>query len=378
MREPIKLYIPNYYNSQVVDKNRLILTKTKSLLKEDTNNAKYIASIEKVENYQCSIPEIGEKYRKIATNCFHRDREKGWELPITVSNCKVYEYGWDDQSYHFRIYWIVISEKFMLQVFGFFEPQYSAFYKRHFMAYFQGIEIDTTFDFSKTNSPTKIFKYKPVNIVVEELQELIDSERQKEEKVKYLEKNLKISNPNFYPVLEAELKEKEETTIENFICSDWNMYYDLYNIENFSDPDSTIEWEDNSDIYKYFDKPYTNNTKVNIVCNEKVCDLEALKNLVTNRNLVEQSLLSFFEHYTFGNGGAYADGVHYLWAKTEIERLHNTTFTNQEFLKRNLCLQDIILNENTDEIKLYFKCSWDTEHGIDVIVNKKFECRTEE
>ena len=91
--------------------------------------------------------------------------------------------------------------------------------------------------------------------------------------------------------------------------------------------------------------------------------------------MVEEKLLSFFEHYTFGNGGAYADAIHYKYARIEIERLHNTTYTNQEFLKRNLCLQDIIFTENTNELKLYFHCSWDTEHGMDVIVDENFDCK---
>lgn len=92
-----------------------------------------IASIEKVENYQCTIPEIEEEYRAIATYIFQRDREKEWELPFKISDCKVYDYNWDDQQYHFRILWIIISEKFMLQLFGLFEPQYTTFYKKHFM-----------------------------------------------------------------------------------------------------------------------------------------------------------------------------------------------------------------------------------------------------
>lgn len=377
MNKPIKLCIPNYFDEETFEGNRLVLTKTKSLLKEDTNNAKYIASIEKVENYQCSIPEIGEDYQKIATNCFHRDREKEWALPITVSNCKVYEYGWDDQNYHFKIYWIVITDKFMLQLFGFFEPQYSVFYKRHFMTYFQNTEIDTAFDFSQTKAPKELFSFIPVNIPVEELQQRIDDEKQKEEKTKYLEEYLKVSHPNFYAVLEAELKEKEEVNIENFICTDWNMYYDLYHPENFSDPDSTIEWEDNSDVFEYYEKPYTDNSKVTIVCNENDFDFVILKNLIANVKTVEQKLLSFFEQYTFGNSGAYADSIHYQWAKTEIERFHKTTYTNQEFLKQNLCLQDIIITDKRNELKFYFKCSWDTEHGIDIIVDENFKCRIE-
>ncbi len=375
MKKPITLYIPSYYDKQTVNGNRLVLSKTKPLLEEDNNKAQLMASIEQVENYQCTIPEIEEEYRAIATNCFHRDREKEWALSFKISNCKVYDYNWDDQHYHFKILWIVISEKFMLQLFGLFEPQYAAFYKRHFMIYSQDTAIDTTFNFSKTQDPKELFSYKSVAVGIEELQELIDGEKQEEAHAQYLEENLKTSNPDFYTVLERELKEKEEVSIENFICTNWNMYYDLYNPENFSDPDSTLEWEDNADVYEYYESPFTDKSKVNVVCNELAFDLSTLKNLIKNKEMVEEKLLSFFEHYTFGNGGAYADAIHYKYARIEIERLHNTTYTNQEFLKRNLCLQDIIFTENTNELKLYFHCSWDTEHGMDVIVDENFDCK---
>lgn len=375
MKKVITLYLPNYFDKQTVDGSRLVCTKTKPLLKGDFNDAKFVASIEKVENFQCAIPEIGEEYQQIATKCFHRDRANKWELPQKVSNCKVYTYNWDDESYHFRIYWIVITEKFMLQVVGFFKPTYSSFYKRHFITHLQNIEIDRTFDFSKTYNPKEIFACKPVNIAVEELQELINVENEKQSKTRYLEENLKTSCPNFYDVLIGELEENEEVSVEKFIFTDWIMYYDLHNVENFSDPDSTVEWEDNSDIYEYYEKPNTDTSKLNIVCEESFCDLNALKNLIKNKDKVEEKVLSFFEDYTFGNGGAYADAIHYQWVKIEIERFHNTTYTNQEFLKRNICLEEIILRENTDDIKLNFICSWDTEHGAEVILDKKLNCR---
>lgn len=252
----------------------------------------------------------------------------------------------------------------MLQLVGVFEPKYADFYKKDFLIRALDTEIDTTFDFSSENNPMQLFEFQKVEANIEELQELIDFEKQKAEKETFLKENLNIANPHFYHILEAELKEKGEVKIDSFMCTDWNMYYDLYNPENFSDPDSTIEWEDNSDVFKYYETPFTDNTKVNIACYENPISLDALKNLVKNKDKAEQNLLSFFEQYTFGNGGAYADAIHYQWAKIEIERLHHTTFTNQEFLKRNLCLKDIIFTENPNELKFYFKCSWDTEHGL--------------
>lgn len=377
MKKPITLYIPEYYNEKIIDNNRLIVNKTKALLAEDQNKSKFIASIQNTKEYICNIPEISNEYRERATKSFHKDREENWELQTKVSDCKVYTYNWDDKAYHFRIYWIVISEDYLVELVGIFEPKFSGFYKQHFMTYPLCSEIDTNFDFSSENNPNQLFECIPVEINIGELQERIDTIKQQEDKQKFLDENLKISNKNFYTTLATELKENEEASIDNFICTDWNMYYDLYNPENFSDPDSTIEWEDNSDVFEYYKKPYTDNSKITIVCNEEVCDLNALKNLVSNINIAEQKILSFFEHYTFGNGGAYADAVHYQWAKIEIERLQNTTYTNQEFLKRNLCLEDIIITENTNELKLYFKCSWDTEHGIDIFIDEDFECKLE-
>ena len=56
-------------------------------------------------------------------------------------------------------------------------------------------------------------------------------------------------------------------------------------------------------------------------------------------------------------------------------RGRNVTYTNQEFLKRNLCLNEIILLDNTDKLQLNYKCSWDTEHGIEINFDKNYECK---
>ena len=377
MKKPITLYIPDYYSQKSIEGNCLKFSKIKNLLKEDNNNAMFIANIEKIENYQCNIPEISKEYQSRALKRFHEDREENWELPTKVNECKVYTYYWDDNAYHFRIYWVVISETYMLQLVGIFKPRHSAFYKKHFMLCGLDTEIDTAFDFSKEKNPENIFNYKKVEINIEELQERIDFEKEKKERDIDLKENFKISNSKFFAILKEELKEKEEAKIESFICTDWNMYYDLYNPENFSDPDSTIEWEDNSDVFDYYEKPFTDNSKVTITCYEEDFDISILEKLIENKEIAEQNLLNFFELYTFGNGGAYADAIYYKYAKIEIERLHNTTYSNQEFLKRNLCLTEIETIKSTNELKLRFACSWDTEHGIEIILNAKYECKTE-
>lgn len=375
--KPIQLKIPNYFDHKIADDKRLKLVKAKPLLPEDDNSAQVIASIERVPDYQCDIPELSDKYNELATKFFHRDRKEGWELANEYAGCKVYTYNWDDEAYSFRIYWFVINEEVMLQLVSICEPKYANFYKQNFMLRALDTEIDKLFDYSKNTNPSALFDVKPIEIPVSDLQELIDSKKAKEEKAQFLAENLKVSNPNFFAVLEAELKEKEFATIQAFLCTDWNMYYNLYNPENFSNPDSTIEWESNADDYEYYEKPLTNNTKTEVYYGNSICNLNMLHFVVEHKKQVEQVLLNFFENYTFGNGGAYADAIHFEYAKIEIERLHKTTFTNQEFLKRNLCLASINILENPDEISFQFHCSWDTEHGIEVVMNKDFECWAE-
>ncbi len=239
-------------------------------------------------------------------------------------------------------------------------------------------QIDTSFDYTTMQNPDTLFEINTVPDAVESLQALVTSEKIKEAKARFLERQLKVGNPNFYAVLEEELKERKLATVEAFMCRDWNCYYDLYNPENFSNPDSSIAWEDNSDAYEYYEQPLTNNTKVAISVLDNNPNLKGLRKLIKRKERAEQHLLDFFEHYTFGNGGAYASGIHFEWAKIEIERLHKTTYTKQEFLKRNLRLASIALMANTNSLELDFDCSWDTEHGIKIVLNEKLECSTED
>jgi len=353
MNKPITIYIPDYYNQKNIDDNCLKLSKTKPLSKKDDANAMLIVSIEKIENYKCRLQCISEKDRETITNNF-----KSAKLSLKIADCETYALNW----HHFIVRWLDISKDYVLQLMMVVtKPQYLAYHTTHFSSVFYKTEVNKNYDYSNISDIGKVFKIKLLKEV------------QKENEI-----TLKITGSQFLKTLKKELEEKEEVQIESFMCTDWNMYYNLYNPENFSNPDSTIEWEDNSDVFDYYEKPFTDNSKITIVCNEKVFGLDTLKNLVSNTGTAEQKLLSFFEHYTFGNGGAYADTVHYQWAKIEIERLHKTTYSNQEFLKRNLCLEDIIITENADKLKLYFKCSWDTEHGIDIILDKNFECKAEE
>jgi len=352
MKKPIKLYIPDFYGEQLVIENGILLTKTKSLSKESFTDAKYFISIEQTENYKCNLPNISDREREVITNNF-----KSSKLSLKIANCDTYALNW----HNFIVRWIAISEKYVLQLMVLTKPQYLAFHTSQFSRGFYETEVDKDYDYSEVLEIDKVFAI-----------EFLKEAQTQNENI------LNLADSLFSLKLKKELEEKEDVQIESFICKDWNMYYDLHNPENLSDPDSSEEWEDNSKDFDYYEKPLTDNLKVTIVCSENTSDFVALKSLIANYKKVEQKLLQFFEHYTFGNGGAYAGAIHYQWAKTEIERLHGTIFTNQEFLKKNLCLQDIIITDVKDELKLYFKCSWDTEHGIDVIVDKNFECRLEE
>lgn len=377
MQKPISLYIPEYFDKVDFGKKQMVAKKTKKIIPKDSNNSTFYASIEQIENYQCSLIEIGQRYCEIATRCFHRDREEGWEMSVKVDNCKVYHYNWDDEAFHFKIYWFVISEKYMLQLCCIFEPKNASFYKWNAIQNFQQTKIDTSFDYSQEHKTAHLFSIEKTVYIKEELQELMDAQQQKEDKEKYLTEHLKLSNPKFYKILLQELQDKEEATIESFMCKDWNMYYNLYNPENFSNPDSTIEWEENSDCFEYYEKPFTKPEKTDISCSSGKAIIAPIQQLVEKKKTLEKNLLTFFENYTFKNLGAYADGIHYKWAKIEIERLHNCTYTNQEFLKRNLCLERIELTAEKHNITLHFNCSWDTEHGIDILVKNGTKCSIE-
>ena len=172
------------------------------------------------------------------------------------------------------------------------------------------------------------------------------------------------NQPDFFVSATKQLEEYEEVEIGSFICKDWLVYYNLYNPENFEDPDNPPEWYTSADIYDYYETPYTNPDKVLLFCNEKTVDLSALRNLIEHGEQREQEILSRLVKYTFGNDSAYAAGVHYDYAKKTIEQLHQKTYTKEAFLKRNLCLDTIELVADQSVLLLHFDCSWDEEHGL--------------
>lgn len=151
---------------------------------------------------------------------------------------------------------------------------------------------------------------------------------------------------------------------DNFICKDWNVYYNLYNPENFEDPENPSEWYDVSDVYEYYETPLYTSKKVTIYSTEKIEDFTFFKDLFKNSLDIEKKLLHIIVNYTFGNDGGYGIPEHYEYAKKTMENLHKSKMTNNEFIKRNLCIDMIQLVNNKNELILHFHCGWDEEHGL--------------
>lgn len=156
-----------------------------------------------------------------------------------------------------------------------------------------------------------------------------------------------------------------ELEIENFICKDWKVYYNLYNPENFQDPENPPEWYDVSEVYTYNEIPFSSEN-IKIYSPEKNQNFQVILELIENSHTMESKILNGIVHYTFGNGGTYADCKHYNYAKKTMELLHNISFTNEEFIKRNLRLHTIELGREIDELILHFDCSWNEEHGLTI------------
>ncbi|UZR98095.1 DUF6985 domain-containing protein [Chondrinema litorale] len=184
---------------------------------------------------------------------------------------------------------------------------------------------------------------------------------------------MKITDPDFFDTLKESLPKKNQVEIDNFMCKDWNVYYELYNPENFEDPlNPPGAWYDPNSNYEYYEKPFRGTEHITIYTDEEKVSLTALQKLIKNSDSIEQEILSTLVNYTFGNGGAYAEGKHYAYAKKTIELFHNTTFTDEEFIKRNLRIDTIVIPAEKDEVHIDFRCGWDGEHGIIVkIKNNK-------
>lgn len=86
MKKPITLHIPDYYDQKYIDGNCLKFSKTKPILEEDNTKSIFLASIEKIDDYQCNIKEIPEEYLTRANKFFKQDRAENGELPIKVGD----------------------------------------------------------------------------------------------------------------------------------------------------------------------------------------------------------------------------------------------------------------------------------------------------
>ncbi|KZL20622.1 hypothetical protein PsAD2_01108 [Pseudovibrio axinellae] len=181
-------------------------------------------------------------------------------------------------------------------------------------------------------------------------------------------KILKLENSNFYSKLISTISEDfdRQAQIEKFICKSWEIHYDLFNPENFEDPEDHELSKNNPDYFEELEIPHTNAAILDVFGHnrQKDYDVTTLQDLIKHTALIEERILDFFIHYTFGDGGAYAEGKHYRYAQTTIEDHYKTSFTQKEFVRRLLRLQTIILPSAIDGLKLEFMCAWDMEHGV--------------
>ncbi len=366
MEPPVSLSIPDYFNVNNSTHSEVALLKTISLTAGDDNKARLYASVEARKNYQYKVQAIEEKYREIATSLLQRDIANEWELPVTISGCKLYSYHWDDAKVHFRMYWIIISEDWLLQITGVFDPAHSRYYKTHFMTFIQQVNIDTGADFTTLfRNKAPIFSLQFIPVETAPLAELMVETSRQKEVADYLKESLNITHPDFLKVLQQQLAQQEEATITNFICTSWNLLFNLGNPENFEDPDDAPEWYDPGHVLTYYETPYTKPAQI-LILSPKGYNSTMLNSFIKNIAETEERILIFAEQYTFGDGGAYAAGKHFRFAKKAAENLLNKTFTNKEFLTKNLCLRSIELTDDADKIIFDFHCSWDEEHGWQV------------
>ncbi len=179
---------------------------------------------------------------------------------------------------------------------------------------------------------------------------------------------LKSEDPQFYAKLLSTVLEDydNEAQIEKFMCKSWEIHYDLFNPENFEDPEDQ-EWSQyNPDHFEELKVPHPEAATLNVYGHErqKHYDFTTLQDLIKNPASFEERILNFFVHHTFGDGGAYAEGKHFRYAQTTIEDYYKTSFTQKEFMLRLLRLETIILPSAEDGLKLEFMCAWDMEHGV--------------
>lgn len=159
--------------------------------------------------------------------------------------------------------------------------------------------------------------------------------------------------------------------IENFLGIDWSLSYELYNPENFEDPDNAPQWYDPKDCYTFSETPTRSPHMIEISGANTPENIFLLKEILENHKTIESTLLSYLVNYTFHDGGAYAAWKYFYFAKKTIEKSENIVFENEEdFMKHCLYIEHISLTGNGSDWKLWVCCAWDTEHGMELYFNK--------
>lgn len=178
-------------------------------------------------------------------------------------------------------------------------------------------------------------------------------------------------DPTFISALPALLSSSPNgVSVKNFLGLTWNVFYDLYNPENFEDPENSPEWYDSSEFYEVFENGFRDPSSVRVFGTASEATLSVLRELIHNASSFEGEIVDYFIQYTFGGGGAYAASQHFEFARRTLELFHKQSMTQKDFIERTICLNSIVLEEGSEVVELRFHCGWDFEHGVSIKVNQ--------
>lgn len=156
------------------------------------------------------------------------------------------------------------------------------------------------------------------------------------------------------------------------IFEDWICRYDLYNPENFLDPDHLPEWYsgDQTEHWEYYDKRDPNEAvNINFFLDEeewlgeKIEILPQIQFLLENKEKLSGDFYDLVFNYVYENH-SWANSKHFDYALKCINKAERTCKNREVFIKNMFGLSEILFSPS--KVEFIFKCSFDTEHGLSV------------
>lgn len=370
MHKPIHIRLPSYYNEQINNSGMLMLKKTMSLFEGDQTKALYLAKIVSVKDYVCSLSEVSEKCRKNTSRMFKQDLKEKNFLPLEgfkEKKIEVYSYNFTTDISFESIYLLVFDENWMLEIASIVEPNNLFFFKNRFAIHIYDIVINKELHSDSCIDPHKIFDITYIDVDHTDLL----SELKKKNKIKAKKEKIKLllnpSHYNFKKSIYDYLLSEEYLNIHLSFCQEWHCLYELYNIENFSDPNKSID--SLADYWKYQSSAKKPHHSVCVYTNITDIELTNYFNLYEKTLLLENKLLLAFEAYTFGGGLDPNLIKNFECAKKTIEQSEAQLYTNTDFLKKCLSLNHVEIKEKSC-LQFHYTCAWDTEHGVFVTLTE--------